>query len=81
VTDDLSRREAISALAVLSLAPHARLGDALLHSRAAGVAGKFKQSVSRWCYGRIPLDDLCESAKAIGYSSVELLSEPDWATP
>jgi hydroxypyruvate isomerase len=81
VTDDLSRREAISALAALSLAPHARVGDALLHSRAGVVAGRFKQSVSRWCYGRIPLDDLCESAKAIGYSSVELLSEPDWATP
>jgi len=45
------------------------------------VSGRLKQSVSRWCYGRIPLDDLCEAAKAIGYSSVELLSEPDWATP
>jgi len=55
-------------------------------SRAAelprsGVAGRLKQSVSRWCYGRIPLDDLCQAAKSIGYSSVELLSEPDWATP
>ena len=44
-------------------------------------AARLKQSISRWCYGRIPLDDLCEAAKAIGYSSVELLDEKDWATP
>src|SRR5262249_51526028 len=41
-------------------------------------ASRFKQSVSRWCYGKIPLDQLCELAKGIGYQSVELLSEPDW---
>ena len=45
------------------------------------MAGRLKQSVSRWCYGRIALDDLCEAAKSFGYSSVELLSEPDWQTP
>jgi hydroxypyruvate isomerase len=39
----------------------------------------FKQSLSRWCYGRIPLDTLCETAKGIGYQSVELLDEKDWA--
>jgi hydroxypyruvate isomerase len=37
--------------------------------------------VSRWCYGRIPLDDLCEAAKTIGYRSVELLSEKEWEVP
>ena len=41
--------------------------------RDAHRAARLKQSVSRWCYGRIPLDDLCEAAKAIGYKSVELL--------
>jgi hydroxypyruvate isomerase len=37
--------------------------------------------VSRWCYGRIKLDDLCDAAKSIGYKSVELLDEADWPTP
>ena len=37
--------------------------------------------MSRWCYAKIPIDDLCEAAKGIGYKSVELLSEPDWAVP
>ena len=44
-------------------------------------AGRLKHSVSRWCYGKIPLDELCVAAKAIGYRSVELLSELDWPVP
>ena len=89
MTDDLNRREAISGLAALWATR--RLGDwatrretatgSTLRRVAASRVAQFKQSVSRWCYGRIPLDDLCEAAKSYGYSSVELLSEPDWATP
>jgi len=45
------------------------------------VAGRLKLSVSRWCYGKIPLDELCEAAKAIGYRSIELLDEKDWRVP
>ena len=44
-------------------------------------SGRIKQSVSRWCYGKIPIDDLCDAAKAIGYQSVELLDEADWGVP
>jgi hydroxypyruvate isomerase len=51
---------------------------ASIAQRMAPSAQRLKQSVSRWCYGRIPLDDLCEAAKAIGYKSVELLDEKDW---
>jgi hydroxypyruvate isomerase len=43
--------------------------------------GRIKQSVSRWCYGRIPLDDLCEAARGIGYKSVELLDPAEWGVP
>ena len=32
-----------------------------------------KQSICRWCYGRIELDKLCEEALKIGYKSIELL--------
>ena len=42
------------------------------------ISRQFKLSLSRWCYGKIPLDDLCEVAKGIGYQSVELLDEKDW---
>ena len=37
-----------------------------------------KHSVCRWCYGGIPLDDLCSIAKRCGAQSIELLSEADW---
>lgn len=32
-----------------------------------------KQSICRWCYGKITLDKLCEEALKIGYKSIELL--------
>ncbi len=38
--------------------------------------GTFAQSVCRWCYRDIALDDLARAASAMGLSSVELL-EPD----
>ncbi|HXT17285.1 MAG TPA: TIM barrel protein [Gemmatimonadaceae bacterium] len=47
--------------------------------RPSPIAHRVRQSLSRWCYARIPLDDLCETAKSIGYASVELLDEKDWS--
>lgn len=46
----------------------------------APLKGRLKQSVCRWCYGSLTLDQLCAAAKAIGLQSVELLSENEWAT-
>jgi hydroxypyruvate isomerase len=37
-----------------------------------------KQSVSRWCYGKVKLEDLCVQAKAIGLKGIDLLDEPEW---
>ena len=75
----MERRDVLRALgaavAATALAPTVALG------RAPARGGRLKQSVSRWCYGKIPLDDLCAAAKAIGFRSVELLDESDWAVP
>jgi len=78
VSRDLSRREALGALGALTAGVALAPSGALAESRTEATASRLKQSVSRWCYSKIPLDDLCESAKAIGYKSVELLSEPEW---
>ena len=43
-------------------------------------AGRIRQSVCRWCYQSIPLDTLCRDVAAMGFKSVELLSENEWAT-
>ena len=41
-------------------------------------APSFRQSVCRWCYNKIPLEELARAAKEIGLHSVELLDPKDW---
>jgi hydroxypyruvate isomerase len=43
--------------------------------------GNIKQSVSRWCYQKIALDDLCVAAAQIGLKAIDLLEEADWEVP
>ncbi len=43
--------------------------------------GRLKQSASRWCYGKIPLDELCKAAAAMTLSGIDLLDEKDWTVP
>jgi hydroxypyruvate isomerase len=76
---DITRREAVGMFGALAAA--ATLAPSTLLGRRPRSASRLKQSVSRWCYGRIRLDDLCEAAKSIGYRSVELLDEADWPVP
>jgi hydroxypyruvate isomerase len=45
------------------------------------ISGKLKQSVCRWCYGKMPLDELCSNAARMGFKSVELLGEKEWSIP
>ncbi len=42
--------------------------------------GRIKHSICRWCYGGMGLEELCRNAVALGISSIEILSEPDWET-
>jgi hydroxypyruvate isomerase len=73
----MSRRSAIGVLGAAALTPVAsQIPDPISHVQTAG---RLKQSVCRWCYSRIPLDDLCAAAKSYGYRSVELLGETEWA--
>ncbi len=43
--------------------------------------GRIKQSVSRWCYKDIKLDDLCAYAAKIGLKGVDLLQVEEWDAP
>lgn len=40
--------------------------------------GRIKQSVCRWCYKQIALDDLCAFAAQIGLKGVDLLAIEEW---
>ncbi len=39
---------------------------------------KVKHSACRWCYSKIPLEELCERASEVGVSSIELLNPNEW---
>jgi hydroxypyruvate isomerase len=40
--------------------------------------GHIKQSVCRWCYGNIPLENLAAEAKRMGYRSIELVTPEEF---
>jgi len=65
----------LGALGALSAAEVDALADKPNPAR-----GNLKQSVCRWCYGRIQLPELAKAARAIGYQSIELLSLEEFPT-
>jgi len=82
---NISRRSALrtitgstAALAAAASLPH-RLHAA---DSAAGpkLKGRINQSVCKWCYGKIPLEEFCVAAKEMGLQSVELLEVKDFPT-
>jgi len=76
-----TRRSALTQLAagaaVASTA--AALAERLAAADAAAQV-KINHSACKWCYSKIPLDDLCAAGKQFGLQSVELLDPPDFAT-
>jgi hydroxypyruvate isomerase len=70
-----SRRSLLKA----ATAGAAALAALRLESRAdepAKVKGNVKQSICRWCFSKIPLENLAEEARKMGYQSIELIG-PD----
>src|SRR6516162_4944170 len=43
--------------------------------------GRIKQSVSRWCYQKIPLDELCQRSAEMGLKAIDLLGVEEWGVP
>src|ERR671933_770721 len=39
-----------------------------------------KQSVCRWTYDFLSLDELCNTVKQIGFSAIDLVGPKDWET-
>jgi len=79
-----SRRVAIKNL----VAGTAALGTANMLSsfttpeeiKSTALKGNINHSVCRWCYGSIPLDDLCVAIKKIGFSAIDLVGPKEWPT-
>jgi len=82
---EITRRSALrtmtSSVAVLGAA--ASLSSRLTAAEAAAGAslkGRINHSVCKWCYGKVPLEDLCVAGKQMGLQSVELLTVNDFPT-
>ena len=44
----------------------------------ADLKGNINHSACRWCYDKIPLEDLASAGKSMGLKSIELLGVKDW---
>jgi len=76
---ETGRRGVLGGAAALAAAAGlavARLGEAA--GEVPAVRGRLKQSVSRWCFGKMTLDELCRHAARIGYKGIDLLEPKDW---
>ncbi|HXD01096.1 MAG TPA: TIM barrel protein [Verrucomicrobiae bacterium] len=85
MSERITRRQAIGRAAATAglLGAGSALGGALRAeeaSAAAGLKGRINHSVCRWCYSKIPLDDLCQSAKEMGLKSIDLVEVVDFPT-
>ncbi len=83
--DAITRGAAALAAAGLPASLHAAQGqDTATHSHSepnAAFTPAYQQSVARWCFSSMPLDQLCIEAKRIGLQAIDLLSEPEWEIP
>ena len=46
----------------------------------APLKGRIKQSVSKWCFGKIALDQFCQDIQKMGLKAVDLLGPKDFPT-
>jgi hydroxypyruvate isomerase len=79
----ISRRDFIkassAAAAVAGFAGPGYAEAAQAEVKAMATKGRIKQSVCKWCYGKIPMEKFAAEAAKLGLKSVELVDPRDWA--
>jgi hydroxypyruvate isomerase len=45
----------------------------------SGLKGRINHSVCKWCYDKVPFDQLCAASKAMGITSIDLVDPADFA--
>ena len=63
-----------------SLLPAAGAAALSMQTSHAAGGGRIKQSVSKWCYGKMTTEELCIEAKRIGLKGIDLVNDTDWPT-
>jgi len=72
----MTRRDALKASAAAALIPAVALIPE--NVRAAVSASRLKQSLARWCYAKIGIEDLCRAAADMGITGMDLVAPEDW---
>jgi hydroxypyruvate isomerase len=45
---------------------------------AMKLKGNINHSVCQWCYGSVPLEELCQAVKEMGFAAIDLIAPKDW---
>ncbi|TGE28940.1 hydroxypyruvate isomerase family protein [Hymenobacter metallicola] len=69
-----------AAVSTLGLAAGACAAEDKKADQTPPLKGNIKQSVCRWCFQELPLDQLCAAAKAMGIRGIDLVGPNDWPT-
>ena len=75
---NIKRRDAIKTLALGSSAITIPKFNPLIKNNTTQLKGNIKQSVCKWCYGNIALEDLAKQAKKIGLVGIDLIGAEGW---
>src|SRR6476660_8954829 len=75
----MNRREVLAGAAGVLAAAGLGGGAAGSTAQKAVTKGRLKQSVSRWCYGKIPMPEFCKAVAAMGLTAIDLLEEKEWS--
>ena len=80
----MSRRSALGKVAAgaAAVAVTSKLSPALAAEAFTSMKlkGRINHSACRWCYAKIPLDDLCKAGKEIGLAAIDLLNPNEFET-
>jgi hydroxypyruvate isomerase len=76
----IGRREVLYGMgaAALSSLALSQFGKAAQATGKVVKKGRLKQSVSRWCYNKIPMPEFCRAVADMGLPAIDLLEEKDW---
>ncbi|MHC5115865.1 MAG: twin-arginine translocation signal domain-containing protein, partial [Planctomycetota bacterium] len=74
----MNRRRFITSGAVAGAATFLHTPAAFAEATNKKMKGRIRQSVSRWCFDKIPFDEFAQYCTTIGINSIELVSANDW---
>lgn len=85
MNNPLSRRSALRKVAAgaAAFAVASKISPAAAAAESASphkLKGNINHSACRWCYGKIPLDDLCKAGKEMGLVALDLIDPKDFPT-